>query len=1493
MPASPPDPALPGPGDPTVALPPPAPSVPLAKAETVTVSPAPRDAALRDPTFEIWADALARDPAATAGETIRTASGVATPRSARLSRLLPRTRMHRIASATPDAPAAPSPVPLAPDYTITRELGRGGMGVVFEARQETLERPVALKMLLPEHEGQESYEERFANEARLTGRLEHPNIVAVYDLGRTDEHRLFLGMKLVRGSSFATLLKNEPPDNSERLRRALEVLIAVTDAVGFAHARGILHRDLKPENVMVGEFGEVQLMDWGLAVDQSEPGEWVRAGTPAYMSPEQADGSQKELGTWSDVYLLGAILYEILAGSPPHKGNTVLDVLKAASAGVVQRPSERAPTRAIPSDLEALALAALERDPKRRTQTAAEVKAGLRAHLAHAEALAVVDRARALLEQRSDTLDARGEALVRAEALLSQARELWPGSDAIQGLLGRAVAAQVDLALDRGEGRAATALAARLEPGRDLPRERVLELRGAAARQLAASRNQLLAATLLAALLVVTWLVLGSLSQKRAREESVRVARSELAARTREAWDAVSSERGGEAEREALAALARTREDSGWASDETDEPLVAAAAAWQTLRRGEPRRAGQLLPEPSWRRSLDEVWAAHEGKDPLVAASAWSERARAAAVPDSLERATEACLIVSLARGLSAARLARHAPELVARLDALGARGVLADARSGTPELLLEGFEDPGAPRVRVLTIPRGDRTRRAYEVPRVVAGLDARDGHELWRFPPPLEGELEAPIISPVLLGGEHPFIAAGWGDSVLLLDLETGVVRARFSLEDEVAAILPLGAGRAAAVQRSGAGRARSRLVPFSARGLEAPVIPGSRPRTFDAVAASVWLGPARHGPDPATNARRWTARLARIAAARLIDPENAFWDFEEAQALDRLGRADEARAALARFGDRPGLSPFALASGARFAMEHPRLEASAVPLLERAVVVDAALGHDPDASPGLLGNPAFLARQAAALAAQAGKTDLMLRELALSRELSTVLEGDKSLIALERPWLEERGLLFEIDALAPYVERARTGGGPLLVPEGLVEGALPALVVFVVTPVILALAALVLWGRTNASRLRDLRALGFRNRRSRVFSFLTNPMLRISHTFLAYASRGERALFVGGALVAILAGAQLTLVVTTCSEVGAIPSEVVTGNLGHPTATEHALLAAERAPGDPRPLRYLAEGALQRGEEKRAKELLDAVLALAPSDPFALVDEGVLAERRGAPPEALALYRRAGERPGEAGAPGRWNVARLEGVPLAKRPRLPVPYDSRLRLPDAESSPLPQLVGHRDLTAVLEVGSLPSRFLRLALSWALGRGSNLLLFGDLGSTVGAFEETLRVTLRVFLFWTLVHLPFRRRTLTVPPTPGVWRSRIAQALDLAWPGVRRLGGGRIVSGACALLVAPLLALVAWEGANGGVLGGLGLLQAPTPLATTFLPDASAVALRSPQLQEIGRLAVVALGLLYAATWLGAAIRAGRALQARRNAPRARSPEIGNVQGS
>jgi eukaryotic-like serine/threonine-protein kinase len=331
------------------------------------------------------------------------------------------------AVAEPPAPASwleTGPLALGERYSEQGRLGIGGMGEVLRVRDERLGRESALKFVRAELSDRQVVIDRFVAEARITSQLQHPGVVPVYDLGELPDGRAFYTMKVVRGTTLEDALESlhgAEPDGRWTVRRLADAVYQVSQAVAYAHDSGVLHLDLKPANVMLGEFGEVQVLDWGLAqFIEGEPGEPDRplsarnkagqvSGTPAYMSPEQARGDWAEIGPCSDVFSLGALLYAILAGRPPYVGFTASELLIQARDHAAPAPSlHRA---GVPPGLELVCLNAMSRDIETRTPSAAALAAELREWLDGARRR---DRAMALVRQADEQV--RAVAALRADA---------------------------------------------------------------------------------------------------------------------------------------------------------------------------------------------------------------------------------------------------------------------------------------------------------------------------------------------------------------------------------------------------------------------------------------------------------------------------------------------------------------------------------------------------------------------------------------------------------------------------------------------------------------------------------------------------------------------------------------------------------------------------------------------------------------------------------------------------------------------------------------------------------------------------------------------------------------------------------------------------------------------------------------------------------------------------------------------------------------------
>ena len=374
-------------------------------------------------------------------------------------------------TATLDTAGSPPPTPVAPPflgsdstaatslpiamdlrgYELIEQLGKGGMGEVYRSCDPALHRDLAIKVMAASLRGHAEAEQRFLREARITGSLQHPGIVAVYNLGRLADGRLHYTMRLVRGRTFADILKEEA-GKPERLPALLAIFEKVCEAVAYAHSKRVIHRDLKPGNIMVGKFGEVQVMDWGLAKllsgdgataegPSADGGTVIRTetrdtppeatqlgsalGTPSYMSPEQAAGDWEVVDERADVFALGAILCEILTGAPPYRTTDAIGLLRRARRGDLADALERLEQCGADAALTVLCRQCLNPDRDARPRDAgtvvmlvSEYQAEVQERLRRAELERVAAQTRAREEQARALVEQERarEALARAAA---------------------------------------------------------------------------------------------------------------------------------------------------------------------------------------------------------------------------------------------------------------------------------------------------------------------------------------------------------------------------------------------------------------------------------------------------------------------------------------------------------------------------------------------------------------------------------------------------------------------------------------------------------------------------------------------------------------------------------------------------------------------------------------------------------------------------------------------------------------------------------------------------------------------------------------------------------------------------------------------------------------------------------------------------------------------------------------------------------------------
>lgn len=356
-----------------------------------------------------------------------------------------------------DLPEA-KPASLNSDNTFEfeRKFAEGGFGEVWQGAQNSLGRTIAIKRLRDEiykdtqHDPtvQRYYEESFLREAIVTARLEHPNIVPIYDFGLDSTGKPLIAMKLVKGRPWGEMIKaNRKLGVDDFMMIHLPILISVCQAVAFAHSKGILHRDLKPSQVMVGEFNEVLLMDWGLALvfDHSiTPLETCKgakavklttretsgnpAGTISFMAPEQTLEHGDGLGTWTDIYLLGGILYYLLTGFPPHHSPESSAAFLHAKMGYVEPPLELVKGKPIPLDLAEIAMKAMAPEKEDRLKTVHEFIVALERFLVSADHR---KQSRDLVEQAEEKFEEAGSSYARigqSMALVERAIGLWPAN---------------------------------------------------------------------------------------------------------------------------------------------------------------------------------------------------------------------------------------------------------------------------------------------------------------------------------------------------------------------------------------------------------------------------------------------------------------------------------------------------------------------------------------------------------------------------------------------------------------------------------------------------------------------------------------------------------------------------------------------------------------------------------------------------------------------------------------------------------------------------------------------------------------------------------------------------------------------------------------------------------------------------------------------------------------------------------------------------------
>ncbi len=376
-------------------------------------------------------------------------------------------------------------------------LGEGGMGIVHLAEQLSLGRDVAIKTLKPDHCTPQAVL-KLVQEAWVTGTLEHPNVVPVYDIDIDGEQPRII-LKKIEGEVWGELMRN--PERVRREYRAPDLLdwnirrvIEVCQALRYAHSRGIVHRDIKPENVMIGAFGEVYVLDWGIAVALEDDGTGrfplasdatEMAGTPCCMSPEQLGGENPRITPRTDIYLVGSMLYEMVTGLPPHTGDNFREILASVLQSNPYLPDD------VPEDLARIIRRAMDPDPDARFENAAQLQLALEGFLAHRGSSQLAEQGDEAAKRMVAAIDAADEDLV--EALYAEcsfayraALDAWEQNEPARLQLQRVTILRIDHELESDQ----VAVASRLLATMDAPPEALVR-RVKKAQALAAQAGEL------------------------------------------------------------------------------------------------------------------------------------------------------------------------------------------------------------------------------------------------------------------------------------------------------------------------------------------------------------------------------------------------------------------------------------------------------------------------------------------------------------------------------------------------------------------------------------------------------------------------------------------------------------------------------------------------------------------------------------------------------------------------------------------------------------------------------------------------------------------------------------------------------------------------------------------------------------------------------------------------------------------------------------------
>ncbi|MEE3372962.1 MAG: protein kinase [Planctomycetota bacterium] len=438
------------------------------------------------------------------------------------------------------------------DYILEKQIGKGGMGLVVRAHQSSVGRKVALKSMLPEYADAGGERVKFVTEAVVTAAMDHPNVVPIYDLGVNEDGSLFYVMKEIEGTPWNDCI------GEKSLSENLDILLRMADAMAYAHARAYIHRDLKPENIMVGEFGEVLVMDWGLAVSVHEPESWNLAGTPAYMAPEMASHPVDGLGFGSDIYLMGAILFEILTGSPVHAGASVMDCVRNAARNQIVDTD-------VDNELMTIARRAMATEIGDRYASIVDFQQAIREYQTHAESVSMSDRAaeQLVLARQNDDY----EAYAQARFGFHEATTIWSENEQAQVGQREALVEHAECALEKEDFGLGLSLLAEFQ---DAPAELLRNLqRGQNQRQRAQTVKRVMVGLLMLAVVAATVALIF------ARFENIRATQQETLAKQ----NAAKAEKNADDAQQAQIEAQENETKAVNAARETQNQATAAQAA--------------------------------------------------------------------------------------------------------------------------------------------------------------------------------------------------------------------------------------------------------------------------------------------------------------------------------------------------------------------------------------------------------------------------------------------------------------------------------------------------------------------------------------------------------------------------------------------------------------------------------------------------------------------------------------------------------------------------------------------------------------------------------------------------------------------------------------------------------------------------------------------------------------------------------------------------